>query len=127
MLMLTNGAVRTYWAAVNSAAFKLLLTYIVYLRLSCTQLFASVYVILQTMKESMDVENCLINIENCRIQNQQKTLIPNFSWQMKKGQAWLVIGANGGGKADFLKMLAGQEQLIANSQDSEKDIKAGSF
>ena len=71
----------------------------------------------------MSDEKVLIKIENCRIQNQQKVLLSQLSWQMNKNQAWLVIGPNGGGKADFLKMLAGstllgQVQIAVNSADS---------
>ncbi len=35
---------------------------------------------------------------------------------MKEGEAWLVIGPNGGGKADFLKALAGELKLVENGE-----------
>jgi len=63
----------------------------------------------------MDKNEILINIKNCRIQSHSKTLIPEISWEMHKDQIWLVTGPNGGGKADFLNLLAGNEQIIPNN------------
>ena len=57
----------------------------------------------------------LISIANCRIDNNQKTVVPQLSWQMKKGEAWLIIGPNGGGKADFVHALAGNYSFVPNS------------
>ena len=52
-------------------------------------------------------KSALITIQNCRIENSRNTLVPNISWTMNEGENWLVIGPNGGGKADFLNALAG--------------------
>lgn len=57
----------------------------------------------------------MISIKNCRVENSNSTLIKNFSWQMNSGEAWLVIGPNGGGKADFLKALCGQLKILPNA------------
>lgn len=79
----------------------------------------------------MKSENFLIKIENCRIQNHQKTLLSNISWQMKSGQVWLVTGPNGGGKSDFLNLLAsheneGQLQIVAeNIKENTYSVTAG--
>ena len=56
----------------------------------------------------------LISIKNCRIENTKQTLIPQIDWNFCSGQAWLVIGPNGGGKADFLKALAGENRIVPN-------------
>ncbi len=48
----------------------------------------------------------LITIQNCRIENSRALLLPELSWKMNEGEVWLVIGPNGGGKADFLNALA---------------------
>ena len=53
------------------------------------------------------MEKALITIDNCRIENNRTTLIHNLSWEMKNGEVWLIIGPNGGGKADFLNALSG--------------------
>ena len=50
----------------------------------------------------------LISINNCRIENSKETLIQNINWTYESGQAWLVIGPNGGGKAEFLNALANE-------------------
>ncbi len=49
----------------------------------------------------------LITLQNCRIENSRSVLVPELSWKMNEGEVWLVIGPNGGGKADFLNALAG--------------------
>lgn len=46
---------------------------------------------------------------------------------MQTAQAWLVTGANGSGKAEFLKMLAGQEQIIPNCADLTEKTENGIF
>ena len=56
----------------------------------------------------------LITINDCRIENAKTVFIPSVSWTMKAGEAWLVIGPNGGGKAEFLKALAGNLNIVPN-------------
>ncbi len=77
-----------------------------------------------------DSEN-LISINNCRIENSRSILLPQINWNMKKGQAWLIIGPNGGGKADFINALAGLQKIIPNntaiSGDSSTDTKESSY
>lgn len=60
-------------------------------------------------------DKLLISIDNCRIESNEKTIVPNLSWTMKSGEVWLVIGPNGGGKADFVNALAGKMSFVANS------------
>ena len=56
-------------------------------------------------------QDTLISIKDCRIDNPRKTVVPLLNWTMKKGEVWLVIGPNGGGKADFFNALAGEAGL----------------
>lgn len=51
--------------------------------------------------------NNFIFIKECKIESARGTLLENISWKMRTGEAWLVIGANGSGKANFLNALAG--------------------
>jgi len=67
------------------------------------------------MSEIEKTMNTLITLNDCRIENSRSPLIPQVSWQMKKGQAWLIIGPNGGGKADFINALAGINKIIPNN------------
>jgi len=61
------------------------------------------------------MENKLISIDNCRVQDINGVYVNDLSWEMKAGEAWLVIGPNGGGKAEFLRGLAGEKQVIPNN------------
>lgn len=56
----------------------------------------------------------LIAIRNCRVQDMWRTYIPQVSWQMNAGEAWLVTGANGSGKDMFLRALAGEKDFVPN-------------
>lgn len=56
----------------------------------------------------------LISIKNCRVQDINGVYVNNLSWTMNAGEAWLVVGPNGGGKAEFLRGLAGEKQVIAD-------------
>ena len=64
-------------------------------------------------------ENSLIYINNCRVQDLHGTNIASLDWRMNSGEAWLVIGPNGGGKADFLRALAGEKQILPNDSTGE--------
>lgn len=61
----------------------------------------------------------LISINNCRIENSRETVVPEINWNFNSGEAWLVIGPNGGGKADFVNAIAatGDFKLIPNGID----------
>src|SRR5574344_1261631 len=52
--------------------------------------------------------NHLISINKCHIDDaSQRTVMNTVSWTMRPGEAWLVTGPNGGGKASFLNAVAG--------------------
>lgn len=57
----------------------------------------------------------LITLQNCRIENSRSVLVPELSWKMNDGEVWLVIGPNGGGKADFLNALDGSLNITPNN------------
>ena len=64
------------------------------------------------------MERSLISLKNVRIQDLKGTKIDFLDWQMNFGEAWLVIGPNGGGKADFLQALSGKNQFVDNATNS---------
>ena len=71
----------------------------------------------------MEVSNSnLININCCSIKNKKSVLLENISWKMQKKQAWLLIGPNGGGKADFVNALSGKYEFLP-----EEKIGTGNF
>ena len=63
----------------------------------------------------------LISLKDVRVQDLHGTKIESLDWQMQAGEAWLVIGPNGGGKADFLQALAGEKQFINNKTNKVED------
>ena len=67
-------------------------------------------------------EQNLIIIQNCRIENSRTVLVPQLSWKMKKGEVWLVTGANGGGKTDFLNALDGSLKITPNTEGLYSNI-----
>lgn len=77
--------------------------------------------------------NFFIKIKNCNIENKKGVVLSNISWQMEAKQAWLVVGPNGGGKADFIKALAGQLSVnpapcVFNADaNAENSIYANAF
>ncbi len=60
----------------------------------------------------------LISLSQVRIQDLLGTKIESLDWTMETGQSWLVIGPNGGGKADFLRALAGEKQIVSNTNNT---------
>ena len=61
----------------------------------------------------------LITINNCNVEGSKKTALQNINWNFKTGESWLVIGPNGGGKADFLKAICGQMNIVPDSAYSD--------
>ena len=73
-------------------------------------------------------QKTLITIQNCRIDNSRKTIVPVVNWTMNQGENWLVIGPNGGGKADFLNALAGTFGLkFSPNEGSDVSLFSNSF
>ena len=57
-----------------------------------------------------------VTLKNCRIEDSKSVKLENINWTFNTGEAWLVIGANGSGKANFLKALAGELKIIPDSK-----------
>lgn len=57
----------------------------------------------------------LITINKCRIENERSIIVPELNWEMKSGEVWLIIGPNGGGKADFVNALSGNLKMLPNT------------
>ena len=49
----------------------------------------------------------LIDIRNVNVTLQGQRILTNVSWQLRKGEHWAVMGANGAGKSTFLKLIKG--------------------
>lgn len=50
----------------------------------------------------------LIKVENASFAYQEKKILQNIDFEMKKGEFLAIIGANGAGKTTFLKLLLNQ-------------------
>lgn len=70
--------------------------------------------------------NSLITIENCKIENKNGSVISDLTWKMQEGECWLVIGPNGGGKADFINALAGDGNITPKTDGIFSNIFADS-
>ena len=66
----------------------------------------------------------LITIKNCRIENSRETVMPELNWEMKQGEAWLVIGPNGSGKADFINALADKLKIVPEAASSQAFVNS---
>lgn len=64
----------------------------------------------------------LITINKCRIENERSIIVPELTWEMNAGEVWLVIGPNGGGKADFVNALSGNLKMTPNTEGLYSNI-----
>ena len=51
-------------------------------------------------------EECL-RLEGLRIERGQSLILENVDWVVRKGEHWVLLGANGSGKTSLLRALAG--------------------
>ena len=56
--------------------------------------------------ENKEIEYA-INIENATVCLNQKEILHNISWKVKKGEKYFILGANGAGKTTLIKTLLG--------------------
>lgn len=69
------------------------------------------------MGNEQEFQKNFISINECRIESARGTLLENVSWKMSSKEAWLVVGANGSGKANFLNALAGDGARFVPNKD----------
>ena len=69
------------------------------------------------MSGEQEFQKNFISINECRIESARGTLLENVSWKMRSKEAWLVVGANGSGKANFLNALAGDGARFVPNKD----------
>ncbi len=63
-----------------------------------------------------------VKIENCAVKGQLKNVLKNVSWQMKDCESWLIIGANGSGKSEFVSALDSQNDAQLKFVPNELSI-----
>ncbi len=64
----------------------------------------------------------VLAVHNLTLATDDTMLVDNFSWQVKTGQFWCVVGKNGAGKSTLLQCIAGLHpprhgRISANGQD----------
>jgi molybdate transport system ATP-binding protein len=75
---------------------------------------------LDTLKESAASEEkvSFVNaavLRNIRIKYGQRTILKDLDWEIKKGEKWALLGANGSGKSALLSLICGDNpQAYAN-------------
>lgn len=70
----------------------------------------------QKTSESEQKENSseiLFSVENMDFQISNRILFENFSWEIRRGERWVILGENGCGKTTLLKLLYGFEKPSA--------------
>ncbi|PSR53150.1 hypothetical protein AHMF7605_06200 [Adhaeribacter arboris] len=56
-----------------------------------------------------------VQMDNVRVQYQQKVILDDISWTVKKGEKWALVGPNGSGKTTLLSLIyADNPQAFAN-------------
>ncbi|WP_372744725.1 ATP-binding cassette domain-containing protein [Lutibacter sp.] len=67
--------------------------------------------------ENMNVEsNILVNFNNVEVSYNNKKIVTNINWVVKKNEFWQLIGPNGSGKSTLLSLITG-ENTKAYGQD----------
>lgn len=55
--------------------------------------------------------NHILDIDNISLKYRDKSILKNISFEVDKGEFFIIIGPNGAGKTSMLKILAGLEKL----------------
>ena len=48
-----------------------------------------------------------VRLKNVRIERGGRTVIEKIDWTIRPGQRWILVGGNGAGKTQLLKLVAG--------------------
>lgn len=61
----------------------------------------------QTLNTHFDLPEILIDFRDVSVSFGEKEVLQHISWQVKKGESWQLMGANGTGKTTLLSMITG--------------------
>lgn len=63
----------------------------------------------------------LLEVRNATVFIDRKEVLHGINWQLRRGEHWRIVGANGSGKSTFLRMLAGDE-FVADGGSLLRDL-----
>lgn len=63
----------------------------------------------------------LLEVCNATVFIDRKEVLHGINWQLRRGEHWRIVGANGSGKSTFLRMLAGDE-FVADGGSLLRDL-----
>lgn len=63
----------------------------------------------------------LLEVRNATVFIDRKEVLHAIDWQLRRGEHWRIVGANGSGKSTFLRMLAGDE-FVADGGSLLRDL-----
>ena len=49
----------------------------------------------------------ILSVENVRIERDGTVILRDVNWRVRRGEHWVILGANGSGKTSLLNALAG--------------------
>ena len=58
----------------------------------------------------------VIEMKNVRVAYQDKVILENFDWNVKKGENWKILGPNGAGKSTLLSLISGDHLQAYSNQ-----------
>jgi iron complex transport system ATP-binding protein len=60
----------------------------------------------------------VLDVSGVRVLRGRTTILHDVAWQVRPGENWVILGANGSGKTSLLTVLHGQLPPAANSGSS---------
>lgn len=76
-------------------------------------------------KDSLPFDNAAI-LKNIHIKYDERTILKDLDWQIKRGEKWALLGANGSGKSTLLSLLCGDNPQAYANDITLFDQKRGS-
>ncbi len=64
----------------------------------------------------------VIKLENITLRVRDTFILPNTSWQIDKGQHWVILGPNGAGKTSLVKALTGEVPVVRGTIYSPREL-----